>query len=167
MQMTNALNVVPESDKIESGVKNAPAIAKGLEQALADTYRLIFKTHAVHWNVEGPMFYAVHNLTEEQYENLFEAADELAERIRALGQLAPASLSAIVANSVVQDEEEPRSAGEMCEYLAEDHTRVAARLRNLIDVAGDQGDPVTEDLATERAAFHEKAGWMLRAISKG
>jgi starvation-inducible DNA-binding protein len=165
--MTNALNVVPQTDSVETGVKNVPAMTQGLEQALADTYRLIFKTHGVHWNVEGPLFYAVHNLTEEQYENLFEAADELAERIRALGQLAPASLSSIVANSVVQDEEAPRSAGEMCEDLAEDHARVAARLRGLIEAAGAQGDPVTEDLATERAAFHEKAAWMLRAISKG
>ncbi|GFE49490.1 DNA starvation/stationary phase protection protein [Roseobacter cerasinus] len=164
--MTSALNVVPETTEISTGVKDAPAMATGLESALADTYRLLFKTHATHWNVEGPLFFSVHNLTEEQYENLFEAADVLAERIRALGQLAPATLSSIVANSVVQDEETPASAGEMCEDLAADHERVAHRLHALIKIAGEHGDPVTEDLATERAAFHEKAAWMLRSIAK-
>ena len=164
--MSSALNVVPETTDISTGVKDAEAMAKGLEHALADTYRLLFKTHAIHWNVEGPLFFSVHNLTEEQYENLFEAADDIAERIRALGQLAPATLASIVANSVVQDEETPASAGEMCEDLAADHERVAHRLHALIKIAGEHGDPVTEDMATARAGFHEKAAWMLRSIAK-
>ncbi|WP_299968777.1 DNA starvation/stationary phase protection protein [uncultured Roseobacter sp.] len=164
--MSSALNVVPETTEINTGVKEVEAIAQGLEDALADTYRLLFKTHAIHWNVEGPLFFSVHNLTETQYDNLFEAADELAERIRSLGQLAPTTLSSIVANSVVQDTETPQSAGEMCEDLAADHERVAHRLHTLIKIADEHSDPVTEDMATERAAFHEKAAWMLRSIAK-
>lgn len=164
--MTSALNVIPSNDEINTGVADTEAMAKGVEHMLADTYRLIFKTHAVHWNVEGPMFYAVHNLTEEQYNDMFKAADEIAERIRALGRLAPTTLSSIVANSVVQDDETPVSAGDMCEDLAADHERVARRLRTLISIAGDARDPVTEDMATARSAFHEKAAWMLRAIAK-
>lgn len=164
--MTSALDVVPSTDEIDTGVVDRDAMAQGVEHMLADTYRLIFKTHAVHWNVEGPMFYAVHNLTEIQYNDLFAAADEIAERIRALGQLAPATLSSIVSHSVVQDDETPISAGEMCEDLAADHERVARRLHDLIATADEAGDPVTEDMATERAAFHEKAAWMLRAIAK-
>ncbi|MGC3940211.1 Dps family protein [Roseobacter sp. EG26] len=164
--MTSALNVVPETTDISTGVKDAEAMAKGLENALADTYRLIFRTHATHWNVEGPLFYSVHNLTETQYQNLFDAADDIAERIRALGQLAPSTLSSIVANSVIQDDEAPASAGDACEALAADHERVAHRLHALIKIAGEHGDPVTEDMATERAAFHEKAAWMLRSIAK-
>ncbi len=164
--MPSALNVVPTKDDINTGVADTDAMAQGVEHALADTYRLIFKTNAVHWNVEGPLFFAVHNLTEEQYENMFNAADELAERIRALGHLAPATLSSIVAHSVVTDEEKATSAGEMCDDLAADHARVARRLHALIKIADEAGDPVTEDMATERAAFHEKAAWMLRAIAK-
>lgn len=164
--MTSALNVVPETSEISTGVRDTEAMAQGLENMLADTYRLIFKTHAVHWNVEGPMFFAVHNLTEEQYEDMFKAADEIAERIRSLGQLAPSSLSSIVSNSVIQDNDEALSAGEMCHDLAADHERVAHRLHALIRIADEHGDPVTEDMAVARATFHEKAAWMLRAVSK-
>ena len=110
-------------------------MAQGLEDMLADTYRLLFKSHAVHWNVEGPMFFSVHNLTEAQYDDLFAAADVIAERIRALGRLAPSTLSSIVANSVVKDAEKPASAGAMCEDLAADHERVAHRLHALIELA--------------------------------
>ena len=164
--MTDALNVVPKPTDIETGVRDTKAIARGLCDVLADTYRLVFKTHAYHWNVEGPLFYSVHNLTEEQYEEMFEAADVLAERIRALGEMAPSTLKSIVEASVVEDRDTLPSAGEMCDDLAADHERIAHRYHALVELAGDRNDPVTDDLATARSAFHEKAAWMLRALAK-
>lgn len=71
--MTSPLNVVAQEHSIASGVQDPEAIAKALQDILADTYRLMFKTHAYHWNVEGPLFFSLHKLTEEQYENLFSA----------------------------------------------------------------------------------------------
>ncbi|MBT0956153.1 DNA starvation/stationary phase protection protein [Alphaproteobacteria bacterium KMM 3653] len=165
--MAQPLEVVTESKSISSGVRDASAVAEGLGQVLADTYRLTFKTHAFHWNVEGPLFFSIHNLTEGQYEDMFAAADELAERMRALGQKAPMSMADIVSNSVIEDSDTAPSAGEMCDLLAEDHQRIAHRLHALIKIAGEQNDPVTEDLATARSAFHEKAAWMLRALTTG
>ncbi|MEO0751284.1 MAG: DNA starvation/stationary phase protection protein [Pseudomonadota bacterium] len=164
--MSNALNVVPETDTVNTGVRNPESIAEGLADVLADTYRLLFKSHAYHWNVEGPLFYSIHNLTEGQYEDMFAAADELAERIRALGLFAPMSMDEIVKRSVVEDLHAMPSAGKMCEDLATDHERVAHRLHALIKIAGENKDPVTEDMATARSAFHEQAAWMLRALTK-
>ncbi len=163
--MTQPLNVVATPKDISFGVHKPETIAEGLADVLADTYRLTFKTHAYHWNVEGPLFYSVHNLTEGQYEDMFAAADELAERIRALGRLAPMTMGQIIEHSVIEDTETSPSAGEMCALLAQDHERVAQRMHALIQIAGEQKDPVTEDLATARSAFHEKAAWMLKALS--
>ena len=118
--MSAALEVTPTDHDVKSGVRNTESIAEGLSDLLADTYRLTFKTHAYHWNVEGPLFFSLHKLTEEQYENLFDAADELAERVRALGKLAPARLDAIVSASIIKDKDKTPSAGEMCTDLAED-----------------------------------------------
>ncbi len=163
--MTDALKVVPTADDINTGVKDAPKVAEGLKDILSDTYRLIFKTHAYHWNVTGPTFYSVHKLTDEHYNNMFVAADKLAERIRALGQLAPYRLSDIMDRSHIEDQDELPSAGHMVEELAKDHEKLAHRLHALVDLSGRHRDPVTEDLATERSAFHEEAAWMLRAIA--
>lgn len=165
--MSDALKIVPETDNVKTGVRDVTPVAEALGDVLADTYRLTFKSHAYHWNVEGPLFYSIHNLTEEQYEDMFAAADELAERIRALGKMAPHAMSAITKMSVIEDKDALPSAGEMCEDLAADHAGVAKRLHALIELAGEHNDPVTEDLATERSAFHEQAAWMLRAIAKG
>lgn len=163
--MTHALDVVAEPTEITSGVRNPETVAEGLIDVLADTYRLTFKSHAFHWNVEGPLFFSIHNLTEGQYEDMFAAADKLAERIRAIGQMAPMTMGQIIEQSVIKDDETSPSAGEMCTILAKDHERVSHRLHALIKVAGEQNDPVTEDLATERAAFHEQAAWMLKAMT--
>jgi starvation-inducible DNA-binding protein len=163
--MTNSLNVVGAAKDISSGLREPKTLAEGLTNVLADTYRLTFKSHAVHWNVEGPMFFAVHSLTEAQYEDMFAAADKLAERIRAIGQMAPMAMSQIMSASVIEDPEGTPSAGEMCRMLAEDHQRIAYRLHALIEIADEKKDPVTEDLATERSAFHEQAAWMLRALA--
>ncbi|MCZ4353962.1 DNA starvation/stationary phase protection protein [Roseovarius aestuarii] len=164
--MTDALKIVAEDAKVKTGIKNAKGISAGLADVLGDTYRLIFKTHACHWNVEGPLFFSIHKLTEGQYEEMFGAADELAERIRALGQMAPHRLKTLLKDSVITDLEDGCTAGDMCESLAKDHERVAHRLHALIELAEDSSDPVTADMATARSTFHEKAAWMLRAISK-
>ena len=164
--MKSVLAEKPQEHDVNTGVGDPKAVADGLSDVLADTYRILIKTHIVHWNVEGPMFYAVHNLTETQYEELFAATDVIAERIRALGHLTHMSSAALLSESVIKDVSSPQSAGDMCQNLAEDHNKIAKRLHDLISAAGDAGDPVTEDLATARSAFHEKAAWMLRSISK-
>ncbi|MBJ6373063.1 Dps family protein [Sedimentitalea arenosa] len=163
--MNSAMNVVPETKSFATGPQNTEALATAIANVLSDTYRLMFKTHAYHWNVEGPLFYSLHKLTEEQYEDLFAAADELAERIRALGHMAPMKLADITSQSVVKDLEDIPSAGEMCEDLANDHERIAHRMHALIELSGKHRDAVTEDMATARSSVHEQAVWMLRAIA--
>lgn len=155
----------PKPVSVKTGVSAPKKVADALSGVLADTYSLLIKTHAVHWNVEGPLFFAVHNLTEAQYNDLFAASDVIAERIRALGQLTAMSPSALLKGSVVADVTRPHDAVSLCESLAEDHAKVAKRLHDVIEIAGDANDPVTEDLATGRSAFHEKAAWMLRALA--
>jgi starvation-inducible DNA-binding protein len=70
------------------------ACVAALKQLLAESYQLFVKTHGYHWNVVGPQFVELHKLFEEQYNDLFEAVDEIAERVRALGAKAPPSFSA-------------------------------------------------------------------------
>ena len=68
-------------------------LADGLNLVLADSYQLMALTHLAHWNVEGSDFYALHKSFQEQYENLFEAIDEIAERVRAIDAYAIGGLN--------------------------------------------------------------------------
>ena len=163
--MADALTVVPEENEVGTGVRDTAPVAAALSDTVIDTYRLIFKTHAYHWNVEGALFYSIHKLTEEQYEEMFGAVDVMAERIRALGKLTPMSFATLAHDSVIDDLDQTPSAREMVEDLAKDHARLAHRMHAAIKIAEKEHDDVTADLLTSRSAFHEKAAWMLRAIA--
>jgi starvation-inducible DNA-binding protein len=108
-------------------------VAEMLGVVLADSYQLMIKTQGVHWNVAGPAFYSIHKLTEEHYGNLFEAIDETAERIRALGRKAPASYVHYGQLSAIKDYDVPQSAGKMIEMLVADHETLARSLRDTLE----------------------------------
>lgn len=166
---TNVKKLPAKSADLDTGIeqKDRGAVSKDLTEVLADTYTLLFKTHVYHWNVVGPLFVPIHELTESHYKNLFAAADEIAERIRGLGHLAPISLAGLVSKAVVEEEDDARlTAEEMVEELARDHEKMVKRLRQAAIDADEVDDLVTADLLTERLAFHEKAIWMLRAIGR-
>ena len=139
-------------------------LAQGLSKVLADSYLLYLKTHAFHWNVEGPMFNTLHLMFEEQYNELFTAVDEIAERIRALGYPAPGSYKSFSKLSSIKESEDSLSANEMIKELLEGQETVIRTLRDLIAVANTAQDESTADLATARMKQHEKVAWMLRSL---
>jgi starvation-inducible DNA-binding protein len=139
------------------------AIAESLGDAVADAFRLYFNVQSLHWNVEGPAFYGIHKLTEEQYEALNASVDTIAERIRALGLPAPQSLSGLDERSVVEDL--PVSAGlqDRIEALVRDYEKAGARLKKIVHEAEDVDDIRTADLLTDQLGAYEEFAWMLRA----
>jgi starvation-inducible DNA-binding protein len=138
-------------------------ISEGLARLLADTYTLYLKTQGYHWNVSGPMFRALHLMFEEEYIDLREAADAIAERILSLGYPAPASFKEFGRLASVPDGEGVPEAMEMVGRLVEGHETVIRTAREVITVAEAAGDVATADLVTSRIEIHEKTAWMLRA----
>lgn len=152
--------------KIDTGIEAADrrVIAEGLAGVLADSYTLYLKTHKYHWNVTGPMFQTLHVTFEAHYTELAMAVDELAERIRALGSMAPGSYREFTAlNSVGEDEDEP-DATEMIRRLVKGHEAVVRTARAAFPAAEKVGDQATMDLLTQRMQVHEKTAWMLRSL---
>ncbi len=139
-------------------------VADGLSKLLASTYSLYLKTQNYHWNVRGPMFMTLHQLFEEQYTELAASIDTIAERIRALGFVAPGSFSAYQELSDVKDETQCPSANQMLEQLATDHAVVIMNAKLVHSLANDLDDEVTADLMTQRIATHEKTVWMLNSL---
>ena len=139
-------------------------IAEALKPVLAESVQLYTATQNVHWNVTGPLFQAVHALTEEQYLEMAPAIDEIAERIRALGQKAPGTMAQYMALGSIADADESASAEDMIVALKTGHNTIANRIRPLIAAAADVSDDVTAGLLTDRLTVHEKAQWMLGAM---
>lgn len=140
------------------------AVVAALRGVLADTFVLYMKTHACHWNVEGPNFKSLHDLFEEQYTDMWEALDEIAERLRALGAYAPTSAKDLTADARLKELDGAQlKADAMLEQLANDNLALAKTLGESIEIAEKAGDEATIDLFVERTQIHEKAAWMLNS----
>lgn len=152
--------------KINIGIPDnqREATAAGLARLLADTYTLYLKTQNFHWNVSGPLFVTLHQLTETQYTELAAAVDEIAERIRALGVVAPGSWQQFSGLTSLTEETGVPAAEDMIRQLVGDQEAVARTARGLLPLADEAGDQPTADLLTRRLDLHEKNAWMLRSL---
>ena len=142
------------------------SIASHLAQLLADTYSLYLKTHGFHWNVTGPMFNTLHLMFETQYNELWLAADTLAERMRALDVYAPGSYTQFGKLTAIAEETGVPDWKAMVQQLVDGHEIAARTAREVFKIADKADDQPTADLATQRMQQHEKTAWMLRSLLK-
>ncbi len=140
-------------------------IGKGLSQLLAETYTLYLKTHKYHWNVTGPFFQVYHVMFEEQYNALALAVDEIAERIRVMGEKAPGSYEEFSKLSGVKDDARiDTSDREMIAQLLHDHEQVVRTAKSILPKLENANDEGTNSLLGARIEYHEKTAWMLNSL---
>ncbi|MGM0547376.1 MAG: Dps family protein [Bacteroidota bacterium] len=143
--------------------KNREKIADALSKVLADSYMLYLKTHNYHWNVTGELFHSLHEQFEEQYTELADAIDEIAERIRALGHRAPGTFKEFHKLTSIEEQQDEPDAMEMVRRLAVGNEQVLRTAREALGPANEAEDEATVDLLTERLHVHSKTAWMLRS----
>ncbi|MGB5623002.1 MAG: Dps family protein [Gammaproteobacteria bacterium] len=152
--------------KIDIGIapKQRKEIAAGLSRLLADSYTLYLKTHNYHWNVTGPQFNTLHLMFEEQYTELATAVDEIAERIRALGEPAPGSYKQFAKLTRIEEEDKVPDAETMLRQLVIGQETIVRTAREMFPVVDKAADEPTADLLTQRMQIHEKNAWMMRSM---
>jgi starvation-inducible DNA-binding protein len=153
--------------KTQIGIKpeDSVQVADSLNRLLADEHVLYIKTRNAHWNVEGQDFHAQHKFFEEQYTQLEEIIDQIAERIRSIGHYAEGTLQGFLklTNLTEQSREKNDSLGFMKDLL-EDHESIIIYLRENIErFAGEWHDVGSSDFITGLMEAHEKMAWMLRS----
>jgi starvation-inducible DNA-binding protein len=142
-------------------------IAQGLSTYLSDAFTLYLKTHNFHWNITGPMFNSLHAMFEAQYTEQWNALDDVAERIRALGFNAPGSYAEFIRLSSISEEpglEQAPDWREMVRQLVVGNEAVCRTARKVLSTGEKGGDDPTVDLMTQRLQVHEKNAWMLRSL---
>ena len=146
--------------------KDRKKISEGLAKLLADNYSLYLKTHAFHWNITGPMFNSLHVMFETQYNELWLANDEIAERIRSLDVFTPGSYSQFAKLTSIKEESGVPEWKDMVQQLVDGHEATARTGRAVFKIADAASDQPTADLITKRLEAHEKTAWMLRSLLK-
>lgn len=146
---------------------NTTSLTGSLNQVLADSYALMALTHLAHWNVEGPGFFALHTAFQTQYEELFTAVDEIAERVRALDAYAIGGLGKLAQAAQMTEFAAPLAQEDYVKRLIGANEKLLADAADARDLAGQANDAESQDLMIGRITLHQKTVWMLKSFLKG
>lgn len=153
-------NIGLENQEVSTSVNH-------LEKFLASQNILNLKIRNFHWNVTGPHFSDYHKFFEEMYESSAELIDDIAERIRMLGEKSPATMEFFLKNSFLNEQSNYNlPAEEMVAELLADTQKTISQMRKAIDEIGETMDKGTEDFLIATMQDHEKNAWMLRSMIK-
>lgn len=133
---------------------------KVLNELLANTYILSVKTQNFHWNVQDSRFYMLHDFFSDKYNELSEAVDEIAERIRMLGEHVPGAMAFYLKLGCLEEAEIIKDGDLMLRALTKDHNIIITALRTAIEQVSQTEDQGTLDFLISRLQYHEKIAWM-------
>jgi starvation-inducible DNA-binding protein len=160
------MKTMTSEKKTSSTAQTNTRMIEVLNQVLADTYSLLGLTHLAHWNVEGPSFFALHKAFEDQYKELFEAVDEIAERVRAIGGYAAGGLHRLASMAGMEEFTPPLPPKDYVAGLIVAHEKLLDDAIQARETAGQVNDLESQDLMIERITKHEKILWMLKSFLK-
>lgn len=140
----------------------SPALVAELQSSLFELVDLSLVAKQAHWNVTGPLFRPLHLEFDEIAEAARGWADDVAERLRAVGAPADGRAASVAAGSGLAPVPEGKLDGATAVRLvAERMSEVAARLQRRAGQLGDY-DLLSQDVLIEVGRGLEKQLWMLR-----
>ncbi|MBX5495831.1 MAG: DNA starvation/stationary phase protection protein [Bryobacteraceae bacterium] len=141
------------------------SVVQMLNRLLSDEFVLYTKTRNYHWNVVGPRFHSLHEMFEEQYEELEEFIDEIAERARMNGGRSYGALGEFLRETRLHEQPgDVPDADRMVENLLNDHETVIRQMRADIKRCDEELNSVdTSNFLTDLLEKHQKMAWMLRS----
>ena len=136
-----------------------------LNTLLANEFTLFTKTLNYHWNVTGPRFHSLHVFLEEQYNELLTVMDEVAERVRVLGETPISTVNGMNQAKVLSEKNGNNlSSNDMLQDLLTSNIRIQDDIREFVcDREELKRDPGTEDFLIALLQKHEMKSWMLKS----
>ncbi len=138
-----------------------------MRETLGTAFSLYVATHGFHWNVEGPDFYQLHKLLDDQYNDIWGSLDGIAEHLRALDAYAPQSMGRFLELSRIPDAAPaPMGAREMLQNLVTANEIMIVVLTEALHAAEEADEQGIVNFLGGRIEMHQKHRWMLRASAK-
>ena len=139
-------------------------VVKDLRRQVANAFVLYANYKHYHWQTYGPLFRDLHKLFDRLAEDVLATIDELAERVRMIGQDPPAHLLEAADVATIAVAAPHSTMREMVEEADRHLLVVIKEMRRAAKVADEHGDPGTVDLFSRSVQIHEKHEWFLREL---
>ena len=143
-------------------------LIQAMKIAFASEFNFYLRTHACHWNVQGPDFKQYHDLFGTIYEEVYGSIDAFAENIRKLDAIV--DVDSINQRSMVNlpdSEDNLADPATMIQMLLGDNDKMIKLFAMVYKMAEDAGEYGLANFLAERQDAHQKHGWMMRSSIKG
>ena len=161
MPATNMVKEVTQENR-----ENHPVV-QHLQREVANAFVLYANYKHYHWQTFGPMFRDLHLMFDEFAERVLGTIDEMAERIRMIGQdVQSVQLKQFQQAATIQSAQSGQSMRDMIEQADANLMVVIKDMREAAKIAEDSNDPGTVDLFSKLVQIHEKDEWFLRQVLK-
>jgi starvation-inducible DNA-binding protein len=146
--------------------ENSPdsPVVQELRRQVANTFVLYANYKHYHWQTFGPLFRDLHKLFDTFAGEVLSTLDELAERVRMIGQDPPAHPIEATDLASVSPAAPYSNMRDMVEEADRHALVVISQLRKAARLADEHNDPGTVDLFSRVVQIHEKHEWWLRDI---
>ena len=142
-------------------------VVQHLQRQVANAFVLYANYKHYHWQTFGPLFRDLHLMFDEVAQDVLGTIDEMAERIRMIGQdVQNVQLRQMQEAANVHSAAAGRSMRDMIEEADANLLVVIKDMRDAAKAADESNDPGTVDLFSKVVQIHEKHEWFLREILK-
>jgi len=155
------LNLV---EKLNTHNKPTDAIVTSLQQQVANAFVLYLNYKHYHWQTFGPLFRDLHRLFDEFAEQVYVTIDEMAERVRMIGQNPVSRIEEFLQTASIKSAKQSEDMREMIREADENSLQIIREMREAIKTAENNDDPGTADVLIKFVQIHEKQEWWLRDI---
>jgi starvation-inducible DNA-binding protein len=140
------------------------AIVQSLQTQVANAFILYLNYKHYHWQTFGPLFRDLHRLFDEFAGEVYETIDEIAERIRMIGQNPVSRIEEFLETASISSAGQSADMREMIREANQNSLQIISEIRQAIKIADENDDPGTADVLTKFVQVHEKHEWWLRDI---
>ena len=138
-----------------------------LQRYLSNLAVLNVKLHNIHWNLVGKQFIRVHTFTEEIYDEMFEAFDEVAELLKMKNVMPLSTIAEYLKNAdIVEVKAKDFSIEESLEIVKKDLETMRELSTEIRNTADDEGDFETVAMFEDYTASFSKHIWFINAMLK-
>lgn len=138
---------------------------KELNKQVANFKVLYEKLHYFHWFVNGENFFVLHEKFQEDYEAIAKLLDDMAERLLMINGLPVFTLKECLEITTLEENQHyAKATNEMVALLIQDYEQVVKELKDVIEIADDEDDEVTEGLLLDIVSLLEKKVWMYKSF---
>jgi starvation-inducible DNA-binding protein len=152
------------AEKLNVHNKPNDAIVQSLQKQVANAFILYLNYKHYHWQTFGPLFRDLHRLFDEFAEQVYGTIDEMAERVRMIGQNPVSRIEEFLQTASIGSAKQSDDMREMIREADENSLQIIKEMREAIKIAENNDDPGTADVLIKFVQIHEKQEWWLRDI---